>query len=116
LIAISSTSSGISGRQALCREKFTQRCIQIGGFRLEDTWHRWYGVINTQGEQKESNMHELTHPVELRDQELDLVAAGSGKHDGRDKCCDGDNTQIGLVNVNDTNIGVNVLGIQVQST
>jgi hypothetical protein len=24
-----------------------------------------------------SNMHELTHPVELRDEELDLVAAGS---------------------------------------
>ena len=24
-----------------------------------------------------SDMHELTHPVELRDEELDLVAAGS---------------------------------------
>ena len=60
-------------------------------------------------------MHELTHPVELRDQELDLVAAGSGGHrcgcDGGDK-----NTQFGLVNVNDTNIGVNILGVQVQST
>ncbi|MCA6117362.1 hypothetical protein J6524_21175 [Bradyrhizobium sp. WSM 1738] len=60
-------------------------------------------------------MHELTHPVELRDEELDLVAAGGDKR-GHDKCCDGDNTQFGLVNVNDTNIGVNVLGIQVQST
>jgi hypothetical protein len=63
-------------------------------------------------------MRELTHPVELRDQELDLVAAGSGgRHDGHDKCCGGDdNTQFGLVNVNDTNIGVNILGVQVQST
>jgi hypothetical protein len=117
LIAISSTSSGINERRGLRREKFTRRCIQIGGFRLEDTWHRWYGAINTQGEQKESNMHELTHPVELRDQELDLVAAGSGDKRGHDKCCGGDdNTQFGLVNVNDTNVGVNILGIQVQST
>jgi hypothetical protein len=59
-------------------------------------------------------MHELTHPVELRDQELDLVAAGGGKQ-GHDRCCGGDqNTQVGLVNVNDTNIGVNILGIQQQ--
>jgi hypothetical protein len=112
LIAISSTSSGISGRQALCREKFTQRCIQIGGFRLEDTWHRWYGAINTQGEQKESNMHELTYPVELRDEELNLVAAGSGcrPHPGKGKCCGGDEiTQVGLVNLNDTDVEVNIL-------
>jgi hypothetical protein len=61
-------------------------------------------------------MLDLTYPVELRDQELDLVAAGGGKggHNG-DRCCDGDeNTQVGLVNVNDTNIGVNILGIQQQ--
>jgi hypothetical protein len=58
-------------------------------------------------------MHELTYPVELRDEELDLVAAGGG----HDKCCGGDETtQVGLVNINDTNIGVNVLGIQVQKT
>jgi hypothetical protein len=53
-------------------------------------------------------MHELTHPVELRDQELDLVAAGSGgrpPHNGGDKCCGGDN-QTGLVNVETGNINV----------
>jgi hypothetical protein len=61
-------------------------------------------------------MHELTHPVELRDQELDLVAAGSGGHGGHRCGCDGgdDNTQVGLVNINDTNVGVNILGIQQQ--
>jgi hypothetical protein len=74
------------------------------------------GAINTTREYKESNMHELTYPVELRDQELDLVAAGGDKR-GHDKCCGGDETtQVGLVNVNDTNVGVNILGIQVQST
>jgi hypothetical protein len=59
-------------------------------------------------------MHELTSPVELRDEQLDLVAAAGERP--KDKCCDGDeNTQFGLVNVNDTNIGVNILGIQKQS-
>jgi hypothetical protein len=59
-------------------------------------------------------MPELTNPVELRDQELDLVAAGSGGH----RCgCDGgdENTQVGVVNINNTNVGVNILGIQAQS-
>jgi hypothetical protein len=60
-------------------------------------------------------MREFTYPVELRDDELDLVAAGSGDKRGHDKCCGGDNnTQVGLVNVNDTNIGLNILGIQGQ--
>jgi hypothetical protein len=61
-------------------------------------------------------MHALTNPVELRDQELDLVAAGSGGHGGYRCGCDGgdDNTQVGLVNINDTNVGVNILGIQQQ--
>lgn len=55
---------------------------------------------------------ELTYPVELRDEELDFVAAGSSCGGGRG----GDNTfQAGLVNVNDTNIGVNILGNQFQS-
>jgi hypothetical protein len=51
-------------------------------------------------------MPELTNPVELRDQELDLVAAGSGGHGGHRCGCDGgdDNTQVGLVNINDTNV------------
>jgi hypothetical protein len=60
-------------------------------------------------------MPELTYPVELRDQELDLVAAGGSNGGGR-HCCGGDNNnQAGLVNVNDTNIGVNILGFQHQS-
>ena len=62
-------------------------------------------------------MPELTNPVELRDQELDLVAAGSGGHSGHRCGCDGgdENTQVGLVNINNTNVGVNILGIQAQS-
>jgi hypothetical protein len=45
-------------------------------------------------------MFELTHPVELRDEELDLIAAGGGgpPHNGGDECCGGDR-QTGLVNV-----------------
>jgi hypothetical protein len=62
-------------------------------------------------------MPELTNPVELRDQELDLVAAGSGGHGGHRCGCDGgdENTQFGLVNLNNVNVGVNILGIQAQS-
>jgi hypothetical protein len=44
-------------------------------------------------------MFELTHPVELRDEELDLIAAGGGKPShGGGRCCGGD-SQNGLVNV-----------------
>jgi hypothetical protein len=50
-------------------------------------------------------MHELTHPVELRDQELDLVAAGTGTNHCGDRCCDGD-SQTGLVNVSTGDINV----------
>jgi hypothetical protein len=60
-------------------------------------------------------MHELTHPVELRDQELDLVAAGGQRHGGGGNENSQENTQAGLVNFNNTNIGVNVLGFQNQS-
>lgn len=57
---------------------------------------------------------ELTYPVELTDDELDLVAAGTGGGGG---CCGGDrNFQVGLVNINDVNLGVNVGGIQIQRT
>jgi hypothetical protein len=58
-------------------------------------------------------MHELTHPVELRDQELDLVAAGGQRHGGHNENSQ-ENAQAGLVNFNNTNIGVNVLGFQNQ--
>lgn len=58
-------------------------------------------------------MEELTYPVELTDEELDLVAAGTGScgcgGGGGDR-----NFQVGLVNLNDVNIGVNVGGIQLQ--
>jgi hypothetical protein len=56
---------------------------------------------------------ELTYPVELRDEELDSVAAGCSSCGGGRG---GDNTfQAGLVNVNDTNIGVAILSNQFQS-
>lgn len=57
-------------------------------------------------------MEELTQPVELTNEELDLVAAGCSGGGG---CSGGDrNFQVGLVNLNDVNIGVNVGGIQFQ--
>lgn len=54
-------------------------------------------------------MEELTYPVELTDEELDLVAGTGGCGCGGDR-----NFQVGLVNLNDVNIGVNVGGIQLQ--
>jgi hypothetical protein len=51
----------------------------------------------------------FAEPMELTDMELDTVAAAGGHGDG-------DNFQIGLVNVNDSNIGVNILGAQGQFT
>jgi hypothetical protein len=54
-------------------------------------------------------MHELTHPVELRDQELDLVAAGGGKPNGGDRCCGSDNSnRQALVYFEDVNILSNI--------
>jgi hypothetical protein len=53
-------------------------------------------------------MEKLTHPIELSDQELDLVAAGSG-------CCRGGNTNnggigglVGIGFLNDNNVAVQV--------
>jgi hypothetical protein len=62
-------------------------------------------------DQMEEEMDEkhFAEPMELSDKELDTVAAAGGYGGG-------DNFQIGLVNVNDTNIGVNVLGVQLQGT
>jgi hypothetical protein len=59
-------------------------------------------------------MTNFTHPIELSDKELDLVAAGGG---GRSECGCQDrsgDTQIGLVNVDHVNVGVNILGFQNQ--
>jgi hypothetical protein len=57
-------------------------------------------------------MEELIHPVVLSDEELDLVAAGWSRSSNENSQ---ENTQAGLVNFNNTNIGVNVLGFQHQS-
>jgi hypothetical protein len=57
-------------------------------------------------------MEELIHPVVLSDEELDLVAAGCSRSSNENSQ---ENTQAGLVNFNNTNIGVNVLGFQHQS-
>jgi hypothetical protein len=58
-------------------------------------------------------MEELTHPVVLSDDELDLVAAGWSRHSSNENSQE--NQQAGLVNFNNTNIGLNVLGFQHQS-
>lgn len=59
----------------------------------------------------ENDMEEkhFDFPLELNDTELDEVAAAGGWSGGN-------NFQIGLVNLNDTNVGVNVLGLQLQGT
>ena len=57
----------------------------------------------------------FAHPIELSNEELDLVAAAGGHGCG---CRDGgdENTaQAGLINLNHTNVGVNILGNQFQS-
>ena len=46
-----------------------------------------------------TNMRELTHPVELRDEELDLVAAGWNQGCG----CDREGS---FINVSDNNVAV----------
>jgi hypothetical protein len=62
-------------------------------------------------------MRELTHPVELRDEELDLIAAGGGKgggHGGGHRCgCDGGS----FINVEDNDIlsHNNIVGVSVGS-
>ena len=53
-------------------------------------------------------MTNFTHPIELSNEELDLVAAGN--------CgCEGErNTQFALIGLQEVNIGVNVAGVQTQ--
>jgi len=65
---------------------------------------------------KETNMQEMTnftHTIELSNEELDLVAAGWSNECGCSHKGES-NTQVGLVNLNDVNVGVNILGIQSQ--
>lgn len=59
-------------------------------------------------------MTKFAHPIELSDQELDLVAAGGGQ--SRECGCNrgGGDTQVGVVNIDHTNVGLNILGFQNQ--
>jgi hypothetical protein len=106
-----------------CRtEKFLQQCIQIGVLQLVITWQQLDPATDIEN-RKETNMQEMinfTHPIELSNEELDLVAAGTGGgggHGGHRCGCDGgdETNQFGLVNLNNVNVGVNILGIQAQS-
>ena len=98
--------------------KFLQQCIQIGVLQLVITWQQLDPATDIEN-RKETNMQEMTnftHPIELSDKELDLVAAGTGGGGGHRCGCGGDETnQVGLVNLNNVNVGVNILGIQAQS-
>lgn len=93
-----------------CRtEKFLQQCIQIGVLRLVITWQQLDPATDIEN-RKETNMQEMTnftHPIELSNEELDLVAAGTGGGGGGGhRCgCGGDN-QAGLVNIETGNINV----------
>jgi len=49
-------------------------------------------------------MTKYAHPIELSNEELDLVAAGTGGHGCG--CRDGGDTQVGLVNVHTDDINV----------
>jgi hypothetical protein len=56
--------------------------------------------------QQEINMQEITnfaHPIELSNEEIDLVAAAGGHGCG---CRDGGDNQVGLVNVDTGDINV----------
>jgi hypothetical protein len=106
-----------------CRtENFLQQCIQIGVLQLVITWQQLDPATDIEN-RKETNMQEMTnftHPIELSNEELDLVAAGTGGgggHGGHRCGCDGgdETNQFGLVNLNNVNVGVNILGIQAQS-
>jgi hypothetical protein len=56
-------------------------------------------------------------PMELLDEQLDAVAAGGGcKDKGDPTIVIAPTVQVGGVNIEDTNIGVNVGGTQIQST
>jgi hypothetical protein len=66
------------------------------------------------------NIEKLTHPVELFDEQLDLVAAGNGGNDGCG-CRDG-NALVNVENVsilngslNDNNVAIGVGSVILQS-
>jgi hypothetical protein len=103
------------------QKKILQQCIQIGVLQLVITWQQLDPATDIEN-RKETNMQEMTnftHPIELSNEELDLVAAGTGGGGGgggHHRCCGGGNdvNQFGLINLNDVNVGVNILGIQAQ--
>jgi hypothetical protein len=90
-------------RLALPHKKICARCIQIGVLQLVMVWQHSNQYLATYINRR-LNMQEMTkfaHPIELSDQELDLVAAG-GNSGGDCGCKNGgsSNEQFGLVNLN----------------
>jgi hypothetical protein len=99
-------------RFAMRHRKIARQCIQIGVLQLVMMWQQlrqYPGHLH----RKETNMEKMekfTHPIELSDQELDLVAAGCGSG-----CSSGGNTNnggigglIGIGFLNDNNVAVQV--------
>ena len=58
-----------------------------------------------------TNMHELTHPVELRDEELDLVAAGWNNCGGRGGDTNG-NGSINVLSFDTVQVNAGILSFQ----
>lgn len=82
-------------------------CIQIGDRKLVMMWQHLFQRSATCIE-KETNMQEMTnfaYPIELSNEELDLVAAGTGRSN-ECGCRGGGDTQFGLVNVHTGDINV----------
>jgi hypothetical protein len=89
-------------RLAMPHRKFVRQCIQIGVLQLVMTWQQLDQRPATYI--KETNMQEMTNfarPIELSNEELDLVAAGGGCG-----CSGGGDNQVGLVNVDTGNINI----------
>jgi hypothetical protein len=110
-------------RLAVPHRKYLQQCIQIGVLQLVITWQqlqqRFHHDIENRKETDMQEMTNFTHPIELSNEELDLVAAGWSNSCG----CGGKgggNEQVGFINVNNVdilshdNVNVNVLGIASQ--
>jgi hypothetical protein len=105
-----------SERLAVPHRKIFAKCIQIGVLRLAITWQQLQKPRHLH--RKETNMEKFTHPIELSDQELDLVAAGSGCGCGGNTNNGGIGGLIGVGFLNDNNVAVQVgLGnVAVQKT
>jgi hypothetical protein len=105
-----------SERLAVPHRKIFAKCIQIGVLRLAITWQQLQKPRHLH--RTETNMEKSTHPIELSDQELDLVAAGSGCGCGGNTNNGGIGGLIGVGFLNDNNVAVQVgLGnVAVQKT